>query len=209
LPNTADRVQVDTYWDSRNLKLDFHPKGGDEFIPVVGLNNLPYPLVNQSVADQGLGPSATAFLTGSALAIPPAGLRIGSTFRWKITMQKGAVGTGSIFFFVSAGILGTSSDPTPITFDLGTATADADTADVVITATVRLIGVGSQGQLQGTLALCHELQATGFSVKPNVVKTVMAASVILDAKRLILGIVVTTATGTPLTITQVLAEGRI
>jgi hypothetical protein len=163
-------------------------------------------LSNQSVVDQQIAAATTALLTGSTLAIPPSMLRVGSIFRFSLSVSKTAAGTAGNIFLIKLGTLGTATDPTILTFTLPTGTAVVDTAWIEILVTIRG-PLTASCIARGQLALAHNLAATGFAIIPSVVLQATSAAFNATVSNLIISASCTTATSTVLTFSQVIAEG--
>jgi hypothetical protein len=163
-------------------------------------------IVNQSIASQQVNAATTAYLAGSGLVVPASGLRVGSTFRWLLSLSKTAAGTAANTFDVRFGTAGTTADTTRLAFDTGTATAAADQGQIEITCTVR--SISGSGTVQGLFTLQHELAATGLHNKATRVHHVASNAFATNAANLIVGVSVTTAASTVLTFQQVVSEAR-
>lgn len=117
-------------------------------------------LRNWNTADV-VASAADTYLTGSRLDVPPHGLQIGTTFKWRFFMTKTAAGTVAPIWRVRVGTLGTTSDAAILTFTGPVQTAAVDTGYVEITAILR--SIGAAGVLAGGLNLAHNLATTGFA----------------------------------------------
>lgn len=164
-------------------------------------------LGNQSTADQTINAATTAYLTGSAIAVPVDKLRVGSVFKWKLSLSKTAAGTAANSFHVRVGTAGTTADTARITFDTGTGTGVADQAQIDIMVTCRG-PLSSSGIFQGIFNLSHELATTGFHTKATRVHIVTSAAFDVTVANLIVGLSCTTAALTVLTFQQVLADAK-
>lgn len=161
------------------------------------------PISNASTADQSISAATSAYLNGSMITVPTGGLRVGTTFTWRIAMSKTAAGTAANTFYVRVGTAGTTSDTARLTFAMGTATAAADTAVVTIMATVR--SVSTSATWAGNYQMTHNLASTGFG---NIAATaVNATSSTFDdtTAGLKVGLSLTTAASTVITVQQVQA----
>jgi hypothetical protein len=164
-------------------------------------------LQNAAVADQVIS-ATTAYVAGSAIAVPVGKLRIGTCLRWRIQVTKSAAGTtaGCAVLF-KLGTLGTTGDATILTFTLGTPTAAADNA--IIDVDVIIQGPLSASCIaEGTCTLVHNLAATGFSTLPGEVKQVTSSAFDATVANLIAGITITTTASSAWTIKGVLAEAK-
>lgn len=162
---------------------------------------------NQSVANQQVIASTTAYLTGSDLAVPAGLLRVGTVLRWTLSLSKTAAGTLGVAFHVRVGTAGSTADAARLTFTLGAATAAADTGGIEIFATVRG-PLSAAGIMQGQLVLWHNLASTGLATVAS--PTINATSAGFDVTQagLIIGLSVTTPASTVLTFQQVLAKAE-
>jgi len=85
----------------------------------MGERSEPTVLNNVSVANQVVTAATLTYLTGSAISVPAGLLRIGTIFRWTMSLTKTAAGTAANSFFVRLGTLGTTSDTAVCTFTTG------------------------------------------------------------------------------------------
>jgi hypothetical protein len=161
-------------------------------------------ITNFSASDQTVNAATTAYLAGSAIAAPTAGLRVGTVFRWTLSLSKTAAGTAANTFDVRFGTAGTTADTSRLAFTTGTATAAADQGRIDIVCTVRT--VAASGVVQGFLILNHELASTGLHNKASRVHHITSGTFATNAANLIVGVSVTTAASTVLTFQQVVAE---
>lgn len=161
------------------------------------------PISNASTADQSVSAASTAYLTGSMITVPTGGLRVGTTFTWRITMSKTAAGTAANTLAVYVGTNGTTSDTSRLSFSTGTGTNVVDTAVVTIAATVR--AVSSSATWAGNMQLTHNLAATGFSTLPTLASNVTSGTFNDTTSGLKVGVVLTTAASTVITVQQVQA----
>lgn len=161
---------------------------------------------NQSVANQVINAATTALLTGSLLPIPLTRLRIGTIFRFSLSVSKTAAGTAANIFHVRIGTLGTVSDPIILTFTLPVGTAAIDLANIEILVTVQG-PLTSLCILRGRLNLSHDLAITGFSTKANVVLTALSSGFNMAVDNLFVSVSCTTAASTVLTFHQIISEG--
>lgn len=160
---------------------------------------------NASVASQTINAATTAQLAGSLLAVPPGGLRIGTVFKFTVSVTKTAAGTASNVFDFRLGTLGTASDPSICSFALPVGTAVADSGLITITVTIR--GPLSASCIaQGALGLIHNLAATGLATTPC--GTINVTSGVFNATTASLkaSLSCTTAALTVLTFPQVITE---
>lgn len=164
-------------------------------------------LSNQSVADQTINAATTAYLVGSNIVVPASKVRVGTIFKWKLSLSKTGAGTAANTFDVRVGTAGTTADASRLAFTTGTATAVIDQGQIDIMVTVRNI-TNAAGSLQGIFNLSHELASTGLHNKATRVQHVTSAAVDLAAANLIFGLSCTTGASTVLTFQQVFAEAK-
>ncbi len=164
-------------------------------------------LGNQSTADQAINAAATAYLTGSDIAVPAGKLRIGTIFKWKLSLSKTAAGTAANTFDVRVGTAGTTADTSRLSFTTGTATGVVDQGQIDIMAVVRG-PLSASGVMQGIFNLSHELAATGLHNKATRVHHVLSGAFDVTVANLIIGLSCTTAASTVLTFQLIAAEAK-
>lgn len=163
---------------------------------------------NQSVASQAVTAATLTYIAGSALAVPVAGLRVGTWFRWRMYLTKTAAGTAASTWHVRLGTAGTTADTAILTFtQTGLGTAVADTGYVDILAVIRG-PITSSCIAVGTCVLGHDLQITGFSVRPNVIVQSTSAAFNATTASLIVGVTQTSGASQAFTYQQVVAEAK-
>jgi len=160
---------------------------------------------NSSTADQVVSGATTAYLAGSAIAIPSGGLHVGTQFVWRMSVSKTAAGTAASSFLVKYGTTGTTSDATEITFTGATETAAVDTGTITIIVTVRSVN-SATGAWAGNFQLVHNGNTTGLATIPVNDINVTSASFNDTVASSIIGITVTTGTSDALTFQQVQAS---
>lgn len=160
---------------------------------------------NASVADQTINAASSALLTGSLIAVPVGKLRIGTVFRFRISVSKTAAGTAANTFIFRLGTNGTIADAAIITFTLPVGTAVADQGDIEILITIRGPLSGSC-IAQGLFTMVHNLSATGLATIPCVVLRVTSGTFNATTANLFASLSCTTAASTVLTFQQVVAE---
>lgn len=119
------------------------------------------PLTNYGVTTTA---GALIYIVGSNLLVPPQLVRVGTQFIWHLTMSKTAACTSAPIYRIYGGTTATTaSDTQLLTWTQGTnQTANADTAMLIVTATVKT--AGASGILTGGYALITKSSATaGFS----------------------------------------------
>jgi hypothetical protein len=107
---------------------------------------------NASTADQAVGASATAYLTGSAITVPQGSVRVGTQFVWRISVSKTNAGLVGTKYSLMVGSNGSIADTARIAFTAANAeTAAVDTAQVTIVCTVR--SVSATGTWAGSFTI--------------------------------------------------------
>jgi len=159
-----------------------------------------------SVAAQTPAAATRTYITGSAISIPPTGLRVGNVFHWKFNMTKTAAGTATSTFDISVGTAGTTADTARVSFTKPAGSAAVDEGWVEITAIVRTIG--ATGVMVGEFTLIHNLAATGHAVIPCVCVNTVSAAFDMTTADLIVGVCITSGASDAITIQQVVAEVR-
>jgi hypothetical protein len=162
---------------------------------------------NQSVADQAIGASVTAYITNSNIAVPTAKLRIGTWFRYRLWINKTAAGTVALILLVKLGTLGTTGDTTLFTLTLGVGTAAVDSGwfDLWIVCRGPLSAAGIF-QLEG--AFDHSLATTGLNNVQRQLFELTSAAFDVTTAGLILGLAITTGASYALTSKMSLGEAK-
>jgi len=142
--------------------------------PATGVGRSPSERIrNFSVTAQTPAAATRTYLTGSALAIPADGLKVGTKLSWTFNMTKTAAGAAASTFDIAFGTAGTTADTAQVSFVKPAGTAAADEAWVDIEARVQ--SVSATGVVVGEFAMTHNLSATGHATIPSVnVNTVSA-----------------------------------
>lgn len=168
-------------------------------------NNRPLTdVVNFSTASQAPAAATLTYITGSALAVPVAKLKVGSMLRWRFNMTKTGAGVATSAIHVRIGTLGTTGDAAILTFTKPAGTAVIDEGWVEVTATVR--SIGAAGVLVGEFTMIHNLAATGHMVIPCACVNVVSAGFDTTVANLIAGLTITTGAADAITIQMVQAE---
>lgn len=158
---------------------------------------------NYSVGQQAPVAATRTYLTGSQLAIPDGGLKVGAKIRFRFNMAKTAAGVAASTFDICFGTAGTTADTARVSFSKPAGTAAADEGFVTVEATVR--SVSATGVVVGEFVLVHNLAATGHAVIPCVV--VYTASAAFDnTLPTFVGLCITTGAADAITIEQMSAE---
>ena len=164
-------------------------------------------LSNQSATAQGpIAGGTNTYIAGSNIAIPAAGLRVGTRFRWKISLTKTAAGSASGTFAVVLGTTGTVSDAAILSFTKPAGTAAADEGFIDIDVIVRG-PLGASCIATGEFRLVHNLAATGHAQIPCVVvNTVSSTFSSVWAAGQTIGVTTNGGASDAITIQQVSAE---
>jgi hypothetical protein len=158
---------------------------------------------NISTADQSLTASTLAVISGSS--IDAANLKVGTIFKWTISMDKTAAGIAAQTFAVAFGTAGTTSDTARLTgFTTGTQSGVADVAKVQIIAVVR--SVSATGTVHGLFDLSHNLASTGFAPTANVEQQVTSGTFDLTVAGLLATVQTTPGASAVTTVHQCVAE---
>lgn len=160
-------------------------------------------VVNYSVAQQAPAAATRTYITGSKLAIPEGGLKVGSKIRFKLNMAKTAAGIAASTFDICFGTAGTTADTARVSFAKPAGTAAADEGVVTVEAIVR--SIGAAGVVVGEFSLIHNLAATGHAVIPCVAVNTISAGFDVSAATFV-GLCITTGAADAITIEQVNAE---
>jgi hypothetical protein len=162
-------------------------------------------LTNWSVTSQAPAATTRTYIAGSALAVPPGKLQIGTLFRWKFNITKTAAGIAASTFDICFGTAGTTADTARVSFTKPAGTAAIDEGYVTIVATVRG-PLTSAGVVAGEFVLVHNLAATGHAVIPCVCVCTISAAFDVTVANLVVGVCITTGAADAITIQQVQAE---
>lgn len=161
-------------------------------------------IANFNSVDQVIN-ATTAYVAGSALAVPASKLRVGTILRWRLVITKTAAGTTvGCAVLVKFGTAGTTADTTRLTFTMGTPTGAVDTAWIDVECVVR--SIGAAGVVVGGLKMQHNLAATGFSTLAVETLQVASAGFDMTVAALIAGLTITTTALSVWTVTVVSAE---
>jgi hypothetical protein len=160
--------------------------------------------LNSSVATQTVGAASRTYLNGTALAVPSAGLRVGTTFKWVLNITKDANGSAASTFDIAFGISGTTTDTARVSFTKPAGTAAADVGQVTITAVVR--SIGTSGVVVGNFQLTHNLAATGHAQIPCVVVNTISSGFDTTTAGMIVGLCLTSGAADNITVELATAE---
>lgn len=159
---------------------------------------------NFSTAAQVLTAATLTYITGSQLAVPSSGLKVGSKIRFVLDITKTAAGTAASTYAIVFGTAGTAADTARVSFTKPVGTAAIDNGKIVIEATVR--SVGAAGVVVGQFTLTHNLAATGHATIPVVSVTTVSSGFANNGQELFIGLVATTGAADAITIQRVEAS---
>lgn len=164
---------------------------------------------NASVANQAVSAATSTYLVGSSLPVPPAKLRIGTQFLWRMAATKTAAGVAARSFFIRIGTAGSTADTAVATLtSTSLPTAAIDEGHFEIIATIRG-PLSSVCVIEAQIRMFHNGNTTGFAVIPLTVNR-LTSSVTFDATvaNLIVGLSLTSGSSEAITFTQISAESK-
>jgi hypothetical protein len=133
---------------------------------------------NSAVQSQATVAATSYYVTSSNINLPATlinGIKVGTTFRWRVCFTKNANGTGTFSVIIFMGTNGTTSDTAEVTQSLGTMTAVADNVFIDILVTFTAVGA-STASFFWTMCPIHtpSTNNTGFytAVAPTFTGTV-------------------------------------
>jgi hypothetical protein len=173
-------------------------------------------LSNTNTAAQSITLTAASpgtYITSSNLNIPNpiagggAGLAVGASFRWRVTLTKTAAGTNTTSLIIFGGTNGSTADTvlaTLLATGAGTAAVDTMQFDVVLTVAT----AGASGTLFWSITPTHvAAAATGFGTPVSAGLSGTTAAFNLTTAGLKFGLgIFGSATGATYTVTQVEAQ---
>lgn len=121
---------------------------------------------NFSVTAQVVPAATRTYLTGSAIALPADGLKVGTKLSWTFNMTKTAAGIAASTFDIAFGTTGTVADTAQVSFVKPAGTAAVDEGWVDIEARVQ--SVSATGVVIGEFALTHNGNTAGHATIPSV-----------------------------------------
>jgi hypothetical protein len=160
------------------------------------------------VVAQVLTAATRTLIAGTLVKTPTGGLKVGSRFKFRVSITKTAAGTAAStydigFGTVSTGLAATATARVSFTKPAGDATADEGVIEVE--AIVRAVSA-TVGVVQGQFELRHNLAATGHATVPTVVVSNTSASFDNSAEELYVGLYATTGAADAITVTQASGE---
>lgn len=117
---------------------------------------------NQSTSDQGPGFASDTYVTGSSVAIPSTGLKVGTRYHMIFAATKTAAGTATPILNVRFGTNGTTADTSRCTITFSAQTAATDTGSFEVWVTFRTVGSGTSAVMQCVGQRRHGASVTGF-----------------------------------------------
>lgn len=159
---------------------------------------------NSSAAAQTPAATVRTYITGTAIAIPKTGLKVGTRARFRFNLTKTAAGTATSTIDVALGTAGTTADAAVLSFTKPAGTAVADEGYCEVEVLVQ--SIGATGVLVGEFTLGHNLAATGHATIPFVAVNATSGAVDLTRDQLIMGVCITTGAADAITVTLVDAE---
>lgn len=165
-------------------------------------------LKNVSVADQSIGASTTAYITGSGILLPASGSLIaGMVLRWRLQVAKTAASTATQTVAVRFGTGQSTSDTARNSVTLDTETAAADEAIYEILATIRG-PITSSCIVEATVMVNDNLSTTGFSntARKAQIRQVTSAAFDITPAGTYAGLSIATGASHALTVRQCHAE---
>jgi hypothetical protein len=115
---------------------------------------------SQSVASQGPGFATDTYLTGSSIAIPAAGVKVGTRYILRFRASKTAAGTATPIINIRFGTAQSTADTSRLTFTLRAQTAAAD--EGIFDVEVAFTASGATATLGGIAFARHRQTTTGF-----------------------------------------------
>lgn len=163
-------------------------------------------LKNVSTADQAIGASATAYLTGSAILLP-SNLVAGMVLRWRLHIAKTGAATAQEVLAIRFGTGGSTSDTARNSFTLDVETAAADEMVIDIQAVIRG-PIGATCVVQASIVADNNLSTTGFSTtaRKAQVQAVTSAAFDITPAGTIAGLTLVTGASHAITVRAVAAE---
>jgi len=159
---------------------------------------------NADTAAQGSVTAGTrTYLAGSSIQCGQ--LLVGSRFRWVVSITKTAAGVANTNIDIAVGTAGTTADTARVTFTGATETAIADTATIVIDATVRV--VSASGIIAGAYQVNNTATAGAAAGYKANAAYVVSAAFANNTNNLFIGLCITAGTADVTTVNFVNAMG--
>ena len=132
-------------------------------------------LFSQSLATQGPGFASDTYLMGSAITLPPSGVKPGTRYSLVFDVNKYATATTAPLIRLRFGQTGSLADPVLGQVVFGAQTPSADDGRFTVDVMFRSVGPGTAAQVQAVFALQHNLATGGLSVGAGPVRRVGSA----------------------------------
>jgi hypothetical protein len=161
---------------------------------------------NHSTAAQGAGFATDTYITGSSVAIPSGGLKIGTRYHLVFSVSKTGAGTATPIMSIRFGTNTSTADTARLTFTFNAGTAVIDTGEFEVTATFRAVGSGTTGVLQGAAQVVHSLSTTGLINTPGQVLQVTSSGFDTTVASSVIGASINGGTSAAWTVQLVQAE---
>lgn len=116
-----------------------------------------------ATAGQGPGFATDTLITGSVVAIPSDGLKAGTAYRLRCSLNKTAAGVATPIFQVRLGTTGTTADTSRATLTYGAGTAAVDDGVFELMVTFRSVGGGTSAVIIAHGVISHRLNTTGLT----------------------------------------------
>lgn len=116
---------------------------------------------NASTAQQASFISDT-YVIGSAVAIPQGKIKVGTKYKVRFNIVKGATGTNAPVLTVRVGTAGGVADTSRATLTFAAQTAVADEGEIELELAFRT--AGASATFQAIASMLHRLTTTGFSI---------------------------------------------
>lgn len=161
---------------------------------------------NSSAVAQTPAAATRTYIAGSALRIPPGGLKVGDRFSWKFSLTKTAAGTATSTIDIAVGTAGTTADTARVSFTKPAGTAAIDEGVIEVEAVVRGVAAATTGILVGEFELRHNGDSVGHATVPVVVLSTVGAAFDNTGEELVVGLCITTGASDVITINVVTAD---
>lgn len=176
------------------------------FVADDGIAHIVRPLTNCNTGgDQSIAANTNTYVTGASLAIPPALLHAGATFRWVFAFSKtvGQTGTATPSWTVVFGTNGSIADTARLTFT-GVAMTSGVADNALVQLDVVCRSVGASGVIEGVYWMTHlgaaATQQTGLANQPTDVKQATSSGFDTTVASSIIGVGVNFGANTAATI---------
>lgn len=204
-----DNTTAETIWEGTLLPGEFVVLNAEGTWTLYGVGGVVKPYIQpvlfaQSVANQGAGFATDTYLTGSFIAFPAGGPKVGTIYRCRFSVGKTAAGTATPIIQVRTGTAQSTADTSRCSFTFSAGTAATDQGWFEIVVQFRTVGASTNAVAQGSCALTSQA-TTGLS---SLIKNVATTSAGFDSTTAGLGIGVSVNGGATAswTVNMVVAE---